>query len=63
MIGDPYMSTLVRPVINIITKFSDEGDYHFYGENEMKKIFLKNGLTPLSFQRTGNHTALHIAEK
>lgn len=63
LIGDPYMPTLVRPVINIITKFSDEGDYHFYGENEMKKIFLKNGLTPLSFQRTGNHTALHIAEK
>ena len=63
LIGDPYISTPVRPVINLLTKFSPEGDYHFYGENEMKKLFIKNGLVPVSFQKTGKHTALHIAEK
>ncbi|WP_407413818.1 class I SAM-dependent methyltransferase [Methanobrevibacter sp.] len=63
LIGDPYISTPVRPVINLLTKFSPEGDYHFYGENEMKKLFIKNRLVPVSFKKTGEHTALHIAEK
>lgn len=63
IIGDPYVPGIVRPVINVLTRFSDEGDYHFYGEGEMKKLFLKIGFTPLSFKRTGEHTAVHLAEK
>lgn len=63
LIGDPYVPGLVRPFINILTKFSDKGDYHFYGFDEMKRLFSKNELTPVSSFKTGEHTALHIAEK
>lgn len=63
LIGDPYMPGLVRPFINVLTKFSPEGDYHFYGENEMKRLFVENCLAPVSFQRQGDRLALHIAEK
>ena len=63
LIGDPYFPTPVRPMINLLTKFSPEGDHHFYGKSEMKKLFIKNGFVPISFKKTGDHTALHIAEK
>ena len=63
LIGDPYIPTIIRPMMNILTRFSDKGDYHFYGEDEMRELFLKNGLSPVSFKRTGHRTALHIAEK
>ena len=63
LIGDPYIPNAVRPIINVLTKFSSEGDYHFYGEKEMKKLFVKNSFTPVSFQRIGQRMALHIAEK
>lgn len=63
LIGDPYVPSLVRPFINVLTKFSENGDYHFYGLEEMKKLFRKNGLTPVSALKTDEHTAFHIAEK
>lgn len=63
IIGDPYILTALRPLMNVFTKFSNEGDYHFYGLNEMKKLFLKSGFSPIASKRTGEHTALHIAEK
>ena len=63
LIGDPYVPSLVRPMINILIKFSQKGDHHFYGFKEMKKLFIKNGLSPVYFEKTGEHTALHIAEK
>lgn len=63
LIGDPYITSLLRPMINVLTKFSPEGDYHFYGEKEMKRLFIENGFTPVSFKKIGNRMALHIAEK
>ena len=50
-------------MMNLLTKFSPNGDYHFYGEQEMKKLFIQNGFNPISFQKTEEHKALHIAEK
>lgn len=63
IIGDPYIPAIVRPLMNVLTKFSTEGDYHFYGLSEMKKILIKNGFSPLSSKRMGEHTALHTANK
>lgn len=63
LIGDPYIPTFIRPLINRITKYSDEGDYHFYGISEMGKILLKNGFTPVLSKKTGDRTAFHIAKK
>ena len=63
IIGEPYIAAVFRPLMNVLTKLSTEGDYHFYGLNEMKKLFIKNGFSPLSSERTGEHTALHTAHK
>lgn len=63
LIGDPYMPTVVRSVMNVFIRFSDSGDYHIYGLDEMKKLFLKNGFNPVSSVRTGNHAAFHVACK
>ena len=63
LIGDPYVPGIARPLINVLIKFSDKGDYHFYGFNEMQELFLKNEFIPLSSVKTGEHTALHIAGK
>ncbi|MBR2558800.1 MAG: hypothetical protein IKE95_10635 [Methanobrevibacter sp.] len=50
-------------LFNVVIKFSNSGDYHIYGMDEMKELFIKNGLTPVSSLKTDNHTAFHIAEK
>ena len=63
LIGDPFIPAFVRPIMNVFTKFSKNGDYHFYGLDEMKKLFVKNGFVPVSSIRTGDHTAFHIAKK
>lgn len=63
LIGDPYVSGIARPLINVLIRFSEKGDYHFYGFNEMQDLFLKNEFIPLSSHKTGEHTALHIAAK
>lgn len=63
LIGDPYVPGIARPIINVLIKFSQKGDYHFYGFNEMQELFLKNEFIPLSSFKTGEHTALHIAGK
>lgn len=63
LIGDPYMPSLVRPIFNVFLKFSDNGDYHIYGFDEMEKLFKRNGLSLVSSLKIGDHTAFHIAEK
>ncbi len=63
IIGDPYVPGFARPLINVLIKFSEKGDYHFYGFNEMQELFLKNEFIPLCCRKTGDHTALHIAGK
>lgn len=63
LIGDPYMKGIVRSVVNVFIRFSDSGDYHIYGLDEMKRLFVKNGFSPVSSIRTGDNTAFHIAEK
>ena len=63
LIGDPYVPTPIRPVMNVLTKFSKKGDYHFYGLGEMKRLFVENSFVPVSSMKTQEHTAFHIAEK
>ncbi len=63
LIGDPYMPTVVRAVANVFIRFSNSGDYHIYGLDEMKKLFVENGFNPVSSLRTAKNTAFHVAEK
>lgn len=63
LIGDPYVPGFARPFVNVLVRFSDKGDYHFYGFDEMSEILERNGFSAVSSKRTGEHTALHTAEK
>ena len=63
IIADPYVPGFARPFVNVLVRFSDKGDYHFYGLDEMKEMFEKNGFTPISSKRTGERTAMHVGEK
>lgn len=63
LIGEPYIPSPVRGLMNRILKYSDSGDYHVYGLSEMENLFEKNGFSPISSQKTGKRTALHIAGK
>ncbi|MBP0986428.1 MAG: class I SAM-dependent methyltransferase, partial [Oscillospiraceae bacterium] len=63
LIGDPYLGSFARPIMNVLTRFSNQGDHHFYGISEMKKLLEDNGLEWETSVRTGEHTILHIAGK
>lgn len=63
LIGDPYVPAAVRPLMNVMTKFSNEGDYHFYGIREMKRLLEGHSIRWISSEKTGKHSILHIAAK
>lgn len=63
LIGDPYIPTGIRGVMNMMLRFSHSGDYHIYGFEEMENLLMENELMPVSSLRTGHRTALYIAEK
>lgn len=63
LIGDPYIPTGLRSVMNVMLRFSDSGDYHIYGVSEMENLLKENGLSPLSSQKTSKRTALYVASK
>jgi ubiquinone/menaquinone biosynthesis C-methylase UbiE len=63
LIGDPYIPTGIRGVMNLFLRFSDSGDYHVYGFGEMENLFSENGFAPVSSRKTGKRTAFYIAEK
>ena len=61
IIGDPYIPAAVRPIMNLLIRFSKEGDHHFYGFNEMKRLFTENGFSAAACEKTGEHIALYTA--
>lgn len=63
LIGDPYMPGLLRPLVNLLTKFSDEGDFHYYGVKEMRKLLETHGFKLTKCSRTGKHSVLFVAKK
>jgi ubiquinone/menaquinone biosynthesis C-methylase UbiE len=63
LIGDPYIPTGLRSVMNVMLRFSDSGDYHIYGLKEMENLLEENGLNPLSSQKTSERTAFYVASK
>lgn len=63
LIGDPYMPQPIRCIMNACTKYSNKGDYHFYGMHEMKRLLETHGFEFLKASRTSYHTVLYIAKK
>ena len=63
LIGDPYMPQPIRWIMNACTKYSNEGDYHFYGVHEMKRLLETHGFEFLKAIRTSHHSVLYTAKK
>lgn len=63
LIGDPHMPAFIRGIANALTKFSNEGDFHYYGAKEMEKLLEAHGFKMTKAYRTGKHTMLYIAKK
>lgn len=61
LIGDPWMPQPFRVFMNFFTRFSDSGDYHYYGKREMESLMDKCGLKLINWKRTGKHTILFKA--
>lgn len=63
LIGDPYAPQPLRWLGNVFTKYSDAGDYHYYGVHEMTKLLNAHGFEMMSAKRTGDHSILFRAMK
>lgn len=63
LIGDPYSPQPFRGLANFFTKYSDGGDYHYYGVHEMTKLLAAHGFIMSDTKRTSNHSILFIAKK
>jgi len=63
LLGDPYMPQPMRWLMNVFTKYSDEGDFHYYGIHEMKHLLEAHGFEIVGNKHTSHHTVLFIAKK
>lgn len=51
IIGDPTAPALCKPIINMLLKSSNKGDYYIYSEKEIKKLLLKCGFETFDFKK------------
>ncbi len=63
LIGDPYMPQPTRWLMNVFTKYSNEGDFHYYGIREMKHLLEAHGFEIVENMHTGHHKVLFIARE
>lgn len=61
LIGECYMSQPLRAVMNVLIRFSPDGDHHFYGKRELSSLLETHGFASQSISKTGKHTILYIA--
>ena len=49
IIADPYVPQPLRSMLNPLLRFSDNGDYHMYGQKELSRLMSKNGFQMQDF--------------
>ena len=50
IIADPFVPQPLRSMLNPLLRFSDNGDYHMYGQKELSRLMSKNGFQMKDFQ-------------
>ena len=50
IIADPFVPQPLRSILNPLLRFSDNGDYHMYGQKELSRLMSKNGFQMQDFQ-------------
>lgn len=61
LIGECYMAQPLRAAMNVLIRFSPDGDHHFYGKRELSSLLEAHGFAIQSIRKTGQHTVLYIA--
>ncbi|HHW68590.1 MAG: S-adenosylmethionine-dependent methyltransferase [Defluviitaleaceae bacterium] len=61
LIGDPWMPQPLRGLMNYFTRFSNEGDFHYYGKEEMRNLMNECSFRLIDSKKTGKHTILFKA--
>ena len=61
LIGEGYAIQPFRALLNFSFRFSDSGDFHSYGKQELIRMLKANGFNIAEVKRTSNHTILYIA--
>lgn len=51
IIGDPTGPIIVRQILNLLFKFSNNGDYRAYSKKEIEALLIKCGLEPFNFKK------------
>lgn len=56
IIVDPYILQPLRSMINPLLRFSNNGDYHMYGQKELNRLMNENGFQMQDFHRINKNS-------
>lgn len=49
ILGDPTERVIIRQLLNLSCKKSNNGDYRIYSRSEIEKLLIKAGFRPYNF--------------
>ena len=61
VIGDCWMQTPLRLIMNVFIRFGNDGDYHFYSKREICGLLKKSGFTVTEWSRVNEHAMIVTA--
>ena len=62
-IGESYIPQPGRFFMNLFIRFSPDGDFHIYGEKELRKMLAQHGFAMRQITKTAGHAVLYTAVK
>ena len=63
IMGEPTAPSMMRGIINITIKYSNNGDFRIYNKKEMEKLFREAGLKPYNYKRINHQSFIINGEK
>lgn len=63
ILADPWLPTPFRAILNVLIRFSDDGDYHEYSKRELLKLLTASGFQLLTFRHPTHDSFLLTAQK
>lgn len=61
-IGEVYLSNVLNFFTNLFLPLTKSGDYHIYTKDQLVSLLKKHNFDLVSFERTGDKTALYCAK-
>lgn len=62
-IGESYIPTIMRKIMNMFIRFSPDGDYHIYGKKELSGLLYAHGFEIIDILDVAEHAVLYVAKK